>query len=39
LYYLAEPIGVWWSYVIGLAITVAWSGLIWLLRWLRITTA
>jgi len=26
---LAEPLGVWWSYLIGLAIGVAWNGLLW----------
>jgi uncharacterized membrane protein (GlpM family) len=26
---LAEPIGVWWAYLIGLAIGVAWNGLLW----------
>ena len=26
---LAEIIGVWWSYLIGLAIGVAWNGLLW----------
>ncbi|MFA6264437.1 MAG: hypothetical protein WC670_01810 [Pseudolabrys sp.] len=27
---LAEPLGVWWSYLIGLSIGVAWNGLLWL---------
>ena len=26
---LAEPLGVWWSYLVGLAIGVAWNGLLW----------
>ncbi len=26
---LAEPIGVWWAYLIGLIIGVAWNGLLW----------
>jgi uncharacterized membrane protein (GlpM family) len=39
VHYLAEPIGVWWSFAIGLAITVAWSGLLWLVRWMRIRAA
>jgi len=26
---LAETIGVWWSYAVGLAIGVAWNGLLW----------
>ena len=25
----AEPLGVWWAYLIGLAIAVAWNGLLW----------
>ena len=29
VHYLAEPLGVWWSYLIGLAIGVAWNGLLW----------
>jgi uncharacterized membrane protein (GlpM family) len=29
---LAEPIGVWWSYSIGLLIGLAWNALLWLLR-------
>ena len=29
---LAEPIGVWWSYVVGLAIGLAWNALLWLVR-------
>jgi uncharacterized membrane protein (GlpM family) len=29
---LAEPIGVWWSYAVGLAIGVAWNGLLWTLK-------
>jgi len=32
IHYLAEPIGVWWSYIVCLAIAVAWSGVIWFLR-------
>ncbi|RDV03880.1 hypothetical protein [Undibacter mobilis] len=27
---LAEVIGVWWAYLIGLAIGIAWNGLLWL---------
>ncbi len=35
VHYLAEPIGVWWAYAAGLAITVAWSGALWAVRrWL-----
>ena len=29
---LAEPIGVWWSYAIGLSIGLAWNALLWLVR-------
>lgn len=33
---LAEPIGVWWSYAVGLAIGLAWNALLWLVRnWRR----
>ena len=33
---LAVPIGVWWSYVVGLSIGLAWNALLWLLREWRI---
>ena len=29
---LAVPIGVWWSYVVGLSIGLAWNALLWALR-------
>jgi uncharacterized membrane protein (GlpM family) len=29
---LAETIGVWWSYAVGLSIGLAWNALLWLLR-------
>src|SRR5262245_6345450 len=32
VYCLAEPIGVWWAYAAGLAITMAWSAGLWVLR-------
>jgi hypothetical protein len=33
---LAEPIGVWWSYAVGLSIGLAWNALLWLARdWRR----
>jgi hypothetical protein len=32
VHYLAESIGVWWSYAAGLAIGIAWNALIWLIR-------
>jgi hypothetical protein len=33
VYYLAERIGVWWSYAVGLGITLSWSAMLWLLRY------
>jgi hypothetical protein len=32
VHYLAEPVGVWWAFAAGLAIAMAWSGALWLLR-------
>lgn len=32
VHYLAESIGVWWSFLIGLAICIAWNALLWLIR-------
>jgi|SRR5271166_3011739 len=32
VHYLAEAIGVWWAYACGLAVTMAWSGLLWQAR-------
>jgi hypothetical protein len=32
VHYLAEPVGVWWSYLAGLAIGIGWNALLWLLR-------
>ena len=32
VHYLAEPIGVWWSYAVGLAVCIGWNGLLWLIR-------
>jgi hypothetical protein len=29
---LAVPLGVWWSYAIGLSIGLAWNALLWLFR-------
>jgi uncharacterized membrane protein (GlpM family) len=29
---LAEPIGVWWSYAVGLTIGMSWNGGLWLVR-------
>ena len=39
IHYLAVPVGVWWAYLAGLAITVAWSALLWTLQHLRGRTA
>ncbi len=36
VHYLAEPIGVWWSFGAGLAITIAWSSSLWLMRRARL---
>jgi hypothetical protein len=32
VHHLAEGVGVWWSYAVGLAIGIAWNALIWLIR-------
>lgn len=32
VHYLAVPLGVWWSYGIGLSIGIAWNGILWALR-------
>jgi hypothetical protein len=29
---LAEPLGVWWSYAIGLSVGIAWNALLWFAR-------
>ena len=29
---LAEPIGVWWSYAVGLSVGISWNALLWLSR-------
>ena len=36
VHFLAEPVGVWWSYAIGLSIGIGWNALLWWLRKLRI---
>ena len=36
---LAEPIGVWWSYAVGLSIGLAWNALLWLVRNWRLQKA
>lgn len=33
---LAVPLGVWWSYLIGLCVSVSWNALLWLARQRRI---
>jgi hypothetical protein len=35
VHYLAEPIGVWWAFAAGLAVAIAWSAGLWLLRRMR----
>jgi hypothetical protein len=30
--YVAEPIGVWWSFAAGLVVCLAWSGVLWFTR-------
>jgi uncharacterized membrane protein (GlpM family) len=39
VHYCAEPLGSWWALVIGLAVCIAWSGLLWIvsMRTTRIT--
>ena len=32
VHFLAEPVGVWWSYAIGLSIGIGWNALLWLAR-------
>jgi hypothetical protein len=32
VHFLAEPIGVWWSYAVGLSIGIGWNAMLWLLR-------
>jgi uncharacterized membrane protein (GlpM family) len=39
VHYLAERIGAWWSLVVGLAITIAWSVALWLVRRARLRIA
>lgn len=39
VHYLAVPLGVWWSYLIGLSLCVGWNALLWGLRsWRRRVT-
>ena len=39
VHYLAGRIGVWWSLAIGLAITIAWSAALWVVRRARLRIA
>jgi hypothetical protein len=39
VHYLAEPIGVWWAFGAGLAVAMAWSAALWLLRRARANAA
>src|SRR5439155_15127380 len=39
VHYLVEPIGVWWSLAAGLAITMTWSAVLWLVRRARLRIA
>jgi hypothetical protein len=32
VHFLAVPLGVWWSYLIALAIGIAWNAVLWLGR-------
>jgi len=32
VHYLATSLGVWWAYLVGLAIGIGWNALLWLLR-------
>ena len=39
IHYLAEPIGVWWAYAVGLSICIGWNALLWLAQPARTPTA
>ena len=32
VHWLAVPVGVWWSYLIGLGVGISWNAMLWLLR-------
>jgi uncharacterized membrane protein (GlpM family) len=36
VHFLAEPVGVWWSYAAGLSIGIGWNAMLWLMRWRRL---
>jgi hypothetical protein len=35
VHYLAVPVGVWWAYLAGLSIGIAWNVLMWVIRNMR----
>jgi hypothetical protein len=39
VHWLAEPIGVWWSYAVGLSVGIGWNALLWGLRQWRARAA
>jgi uncharacterized membrane protein (GlpM family) len=32
VHWLAEPVGVWWSYLIGLSVGISWNAMLWFVR-------
>ena len=36
---LAEPVGVWWSYALGLSTGIGWNAMLWLVRRYRLAAA
>jgi putative Ca2+/H+ antiporter (TMEM165/GDT1 family) len=36
---LVAPVGVWAAFVLGLAVCIAWSGLLWIIRARKITNS
>lgn len=32
VHFLVEPIGVWWAFIVGFMVCVAWNGLLWVVR-------
>ena len=39
VHYLAVPLGVWWSYLIGLSASIGWNAMLWLARRRRMRRA
>jgi len=39
VHYLAVPLGVWWSYLVGLSLCVGWNAMLWLAHHRRLTAA